>query len=70
MIDTEDIVRMISKLGININKEEALVLLYSADSNGDGGLDLQEFHDLIYSTNEALNVDLGKIDLNASGEQT
>ena len=59
---------MINKLGININKDEALVLLYSADSNGDGGLDLKEFHDLIYSTNEALNVDLGKIDLNASGE--
>ncbi len=68
MIDTDDIVRMITKLGININHDEAVVLLHSADQNGDGGLDLTEFHDLIYSTNEALNVDLGKIDLNASGE--
>lgn len=61
---------MINKLGININKEEAKVLLASADLNGDGGLDLQEFHDLIYSTNDALNVDFGRIDLNASDEQT
>ena len=69
-MDVDDIVWMITKLGININKDEAQVLLHSADNNGDGGLDLTEFHDLIYSTNEALNVDLGKIDLNASGEQT
>lgn len=40
MIDTDDIVRMITKLGININHDEALVLLHSADQNGDGGLDL------------------------------
>jgi len=31
---------MINKLGININKDEAKVLLASADLNGDGGLDL------------------------------
>jgi hypothetical protein len=61
---------MINKLGININKEEALVLLASADLNGDGGMDLQEFHDFIYSTNDALNVDTGKVLLNASDEQT
>lgn len=50
---------MIRKLGININEDEAFVLMTSADSNGDGALDLQEFHELMYSSNDALNVDLG-----------
>lgn len=31
VIDSDDIVRMINKLGININHDEAMVLLYSAD---------------------------------------
>ena len=70
MIDSDDIVRMITKLGININKDEAHVLLLSADENKDGGLDLKEFHEMIYSNNEALNVDLGKIPVGASDDTT
>lgn len=61
---------MINKLGININKDEAIVLLCSADQNNDGALNLQEFHDLIYSANEALNVDMGKIDLQTNEDST
>ena len=57
---------MIQKLGININKDEAYVLMLTADENSDGGLDLEEFHELIYSNNDALNVDLSKIPVNAS----
>jgi Ca2+-binding EF-hand superfamily protein len=57
---------MINKMGININKDEAMVLMASADQNYDGVLDLKEFHDLIYSANEALNVDLGSIEIGAS----
>jgi hypothetical protein len=56
---------MINKLGITINKDEAHVLLVSSDLNGDGRLDLEEFHELIYSTNDALNIDLGSIHVKA-----
>lgn len=59
---------MINKFGININKDEAYVLLVSADQNNDGGLDLREFHDLIFDSNDALNVDLSKIPINAMDE--
>ncbi len=68
MVDSEDLMHMIQKLGININKDEAHVLLVTADENQDGGLDLKEFHELIYSNNEALNVDLSKIPIGASDE--
>ena len=61
---------MIRKLGININEDEGFVLLTSADLNGDGGLDLQEFHEFMYSSNDALNVDLGKIPVQAKGDKT
>jgi len=59
---------MINKLGININRDEAHVLLTSADENSDGGLDLKEFHNLIFDSNDALNVDLSKIPINAKDD--
>ena len=60
-IDTEDMMTMINKLGIKINKDEAYVLLKSADINGDDALDIQEFINLIHSSNDALDVDLNKL---------
>ena len=45
------------------------MLLASADVNNDGVLDLWEFHDFIYSTNDALDVDLSKIPVSAKGEE-
>lgn len=68
ILDSEDLARMINKLGININQDEAHVLLTSADENSDGGLDLKEFHNLIFDSNDALNVDLSKIPVNAKDE--
>ena len=57
----DDVMSMVKKLGININKEEARVLLLSADVNADNVLDLEEFHELIFSNNEALNIDLSRV---------
>jgi len=57
-IDADDIMRMVNKLGIKINKNESQVLLKSADINGDGYLDIEEFIGLIHSDNEVLNIDL------------
>lgn len=60
-IDTDDVVNMVNKMGIKINKNEAFVLLKSADINGDNALDVEEFISLIHSTNEALDVDLKEL---------
>lgn len=60
-IDEEDIMEMVNKIGIRINKNEAKVLLTSADIDGDGHLNIEEFIGLIHSDNEALDLDLRKI---------
>ena len=52
---------MVNRLGIHINREEASVLLASADKNLDSRLTVDEFIDLICSQNETLNVDLNRI---------
>jgi hypothetical protein len=52
---------MVTTLGIKINEDEARVLLASADSNGDNLLAVDEFIELIFSRNDAINIDLSKI---------
>lgn len=49
---------MIHRLGININFDEARVLLASADKDGSSDLALDEFLDLIFNEKDALNVNL------------
>jgi hypothetical protein len=61
MLDSKDIQNMVTTLGIKINDDEAKVLLASADSNGDNLLAVDEFIELIFSQNDALNIDLSKI---------
>jgi Ca2+-binding EF-hand superfamily protein len=73
-IDTEDVVNMVNKMGIKINKNEAYVLLKSADINADDFLDIEEFINLIHSTNEALDVNLRELaplsnEINKKGER-
>ena len=49
---------MITNLGIKINRDEANVLLASADKNKDGVLDLKEFHDFLKCpTNDIIDID-------------
>lgn len=52
---------MMKKLGLNMNVDEARVLVASADRRSSGSLNLDEFMDLIFNDNEALNVDLNKL---------
>ena len=52
---------MMNKMGIRVNAEEAQVLLISADQNKDNQLTMNEFMDLIFSQNDALNVDLTSV---------
>ena len=52
---------MVNNLGHKFNFDEARVLLASADIDGDNKLKLDEFLDMIYSDQDTLNVDLGRI---------
>ena len=58
MITTENVFNMSKKLGLNLNFDEARVLLASANRTSSGVLNLDEFLDLIYNKDDVLNVDL------------
>ena len=60
-IDITDVHYMINKLGININAQESKVLMASHDLSGNKKLTMDEFMDLIFSTDDNMNVDLSKI---------
>eukprot|EP00349_Pseudokeronopsis_sp_Brazil_P011574 CAMPEP_0202978720 /NCGR_PEP_ID=MMETSP1396-20130829/85062_1 /ASSEMBLY_ACC=CAM_ASM_000872 /TAXON_ID= /ORGANISM="Pseudokeronopsis sp., Strain Brazil" /LENGTH=47 /DNA_ID= /DNA_START= /DNA_END= /DNA_ORIENTATION= len=45
-------------MGIKVNLDEAQVLMLSADQDKNNVLSMNEFMDLIFSQNDALNVDL------------
>lgn len=48
---------MCGKMGLTVNDQEARLLLVSADQDRDEKLAMKEFIDLIFTTNEALNID-------------
>ena len=54
---------MVQRMGININVDEARVLVASANADPENGvtLNLEEFIEMIFTDNERLNVDLKKI---------
>jgi hypothetical protein len=49
---------MLKRLQINVNFDEARVLLASSDKDGSNDLALNEFLDLIFNEKDALNVNL------------
>ncbi len=65
-IDLSDLHYMVNRLGINMNIQEAKVLLASHDLSATKRLTMAEFMDLIFSTNDNMNVDLSKIPYNTS----
>ena len=60
-VDERDLHQMVNSLGIELNKDEARVLLASADHNADAKLKIEEFKDLLFNQNNNLNVDLGRL---------
>ena len=52
---------MMNKMGIKVNMDEAQVLMISADQDKNNLLSMNEFMDLIFSQNDALNIDLGQV---------
>lgn len=62
-VDTSDLHYMINHMGININSQEAQVLMASHDHNANQKLTMDEFMDLIFSSDDNMNVNLSKIKL-------
>lgn len=60
-VSVNNIYDMLKRFGINVNLDEARVLVASADHDRSNDLNLDEFLELIFTDNEALNVDLTKI---------
>ena len=60
-VSIDNFYSMAKKLGLNLNYDEARVLLASADKNGKGNLTLDEFFDLVNNKDDALNVDLDNL---------
>jgi len=57
-ITVENVFNMAKRLGLNMNFDESRVLLASADKNESGTLTIDEFLDLVYNKDDALNVNL------------
>lgn len=62
MLHPEDVHRMVNRLGIPINYNEARVLVASANVNRTGSLNLDEFMQLIFDESDRMNVDLASLE--------
>jgi Ca2+-binding EF-hand superfamily protein len=57
-ISVKNLYNMIHRLGLNVNLDEARVLVASSDKDCSNDLAIEEFLDLIFNEKDALNVDL------------
>jgi Ca2+-binding EF-hand superfamily protein len=57
-ISVKNLYNMIHRLGLNVNLDEARVLVASSDKDGSNDLAIEEFLDLIFNEKDALNIDL------------
>lgn len=60
-VSVQNVLDMIRRFGINMNENEARVLVASSDHDKTNDLNLDEFLEMIFTDNEALNVDLKSI---------
>lgn len=57
-ISPKNFKEMLLKMGLQVNIDEARVLVASADMNKSGNLTMDEFMDLIFNDKDAFNVNL------------
>lgn len=60
-ISVKNVYDMVKRLGLKINFDEARVLVASADRRNSQSLCLDEFLDLIYNKDDAMNVNLANL---------
>jgi len=61
VLRTEDVHDMVNKIGVQVNLDEARVLLATANKSMTGVLSLPEFLELIFDDSDKINVDLSAI---------
>lgn len=61
VLTAEDIHKMVNRIGIPVNINEAKVLVASANKSNTGALNLNEFMGLIFDQDDKLNVDLATL---------
>ena len=54
-LEPEDIQSMLTKMGLNVNKKEAGLMLAVIDENGDQRVSLNEFLDLVFTHNDPIS---------------
>lgn len=69
-VSVQNILDMIRRFGINMNLNEARVLVASSDHDRSNDLNLDEFLEMIFTDNEALNVDLKNIPVLTENDMT
>lgn len=69
-VSVQNVLDMITRFGINMNLNEARVLVASSDHDKTNDLNLDEFLELIFTDNEALNVDLKHIPVLSENDMT
>lgn len=69
-VSVQNVLDMIRRFGINMNLNEARVLVASADHDRSNDLNLDEFLEMIFTDNEALNVDLKQIPVLSENDMT
>ncbi|KRX05142.1 hypothetical protein PPERSA_06776 [Pseudocohnilembus persalinus] len=67
-ISIKNVYDMIKKMGINANLDECRVLVVSSDENHDNQLNLDEFCQLVFNDNQAMNIDLSTLPVLSSEE--
>lgn len=61
VLTPEDIYKMVNRIGISINLNEAKVLVASVNRSNTGALNLHEFMGLIFDQDDRINVDLATL---------
>ena len=65
-ITAKNVFNMTNRLGMNINYDEARVLIASVDEKKKGNLGLNEFLDLVYNNDDALDIDIENLPVKTS----
>lgn len=60
-VSIKNVHEMLEKMGFHMNLGESQLLVASADKDGSNDLNMEEFMDLIFSNDDALNLDNLKI---------
>lgn len=68
-LSVKNVLSMMKRFGLNMNLDEARVLIASADKSQTGMLALDDFMELIFNDNDAMNVNLKNLHVLSEQQQ-